>query len=74
MAIKPEASSGLEAAVARARLRAATTGELRPTFTGSTVAPVSEELADFVQTILTDGTYAEAVAGIGIDDPDLADI
>jgi hypothetical protein len=35
---------------------------------------MSEEVADFVQRILTDGTYAQAVAGIGNEDPDLADL
>lgn len=74
MAIEPGTSSELEAAVARARVRAATTGELRPTVNGTAVAPLSEELTDFVQKILTDGTYAQAVAGIGIEDPDLADL
>lgn len=74
MAIEPEASTQLKAAVARVRLRAASTGELRPIVTNSTAAPMSEEVADFVQRILTDGTYAQAVAGIGNEDPDLADL
>ena len=74
MAIEPEASSELDAAVARARFQAAATGELRPILTRSSGAPMSEELADFVDRILTDGTYARAIAGIGNDDPDLADV
>jgi len=64
----------LEAAVERARARAARTGELRPVLSGSFAASVSAELADFVQRILTDGTYAQAVARIGEQDPDLANI
>ncbi len=64
----------LEAAVERARSRAARTGELRPVVRGSFAAIVPDELADFVQQILTDGTYARAVERIGEQDPDLANI
>ena len=64
----------LEGAVARARARAARTGELRTVVSGSFATCVSDELADFAQRILTDGTYARAVAHIGEEDPDLADI
>ncbi len=62
----------LEAAVVRARARAEKTGELRPVVTGSFAPAVSDELAHFVERILTDGTYARAVAHIGEIDPDLA--
>lgn len=66
--------SELDAVVARARARAASTGELRPEVTGSFAAAIPDEVADFVQQILTDGTYAEAVKSIGEQDPDLATI
>lgn len=64
----------LEAAVARARSRSAATGELRAGASGSAASVIPGELADFVERILTDGTYAEAVARIGEEDPDLATI
>jgi hypothetical protein len=69
-------SAELEAAVERARARAARTGELRPIVGGSFAVSVSvsDELAEFVQRILTDGTYAHAVGRIGEEDPDLANI
>ena len=62
-----------DAAVERARARAAKTGEL-PVVGGSFAAAVSDEFADFVERIVTDGTYARAVARIGAEDPDLANI
>ncbi len=74
MAIEPEASTERDVAVARARFQAAATGELRPILTPSSVTPTSEELGDFVDRILKDGTYAQAIASIGNDDPDLADV
>lgn len=64
----------LEAAVERARRRAAATGELRAGASRSAASVIPVELADFVERILTDGTYAEAVARIGEEDPDLATI
>jgi hypothetical protein len=64
----------LEAAVARARGRAARTGELEPVVTGSPVITFPSDLVDFVQQILSDGTYARAVERIGEEDPDLASI
>ena len=74
MAIEHEASTELEAAVARARARAAATGDLHPIITGTLHGSVSEELADFAQRILTDGTYAREVSRLGQEDPDLAAI
>jgi len=64
----------LEAAVERARELAARTGELRPVVTGSFGALVPDELAHFVEQILSDGTYARAVERIGREDPDLASV
>jgi hypothetical protein len=64
----------LEDAVRRARARAAKTGELRPDVSRSLEAPIPDDLADFLQRILTDGTYAREVVRIGEDDPDLANI
>ena len=66
--------SGLKSAVKRARSQAATTGELQPTGKGFSHISVPDELADFVQRILTDGTYARAIERIGDEDPDLADV
>ncbi len=66
--------ANLEAVVERARARAARTGELRPVVSGSFAPAVPDEVADFVQRILTDGTYASAVKRIGEQDPDLANI
>ncbi len=62
------------AAVERARVRAERTGELRPGPSTSLVTSIPDELAEFVDRILTDGTYAREVARIGREDPDLASI
>lgn len=67
-------SAELEGAVERARARAAETGELRAVVSGSVTGCASDELAEFVERILTDGTYARAVARIGEEDPDLANV
>jgi hypothetical protein len=64
----------LAAAVERARTRASRSGELRPFINNSVRAVVSDELAAFVERILTDGTYAEEVTRIGEHDPDLASL
>ena len=74
VAIEHEAPTELDTAVARARARAAATGDLRPIITGTFEGSVSEELADFAQRILTDGTYAREVRRLGQEDPDLATI
>ncbi len=63
-----------EAAVAHARAQAAASGGLRGVVRGSFAAAVSEEVAEFAQMVLTDGTYARAVDQIGQLDPDLANI
>jgi hypothetical protein len=68
-----EADVTLQLTVERARKRADETGELRPALrSGFTRRPVSAELAEFVHRVLTDGTFAEAVRQIGIEDPDMA--
>ncbi len=66
--------SEFEAAVIRARARAARTGELDPKLSGSFATSVTIEVADFLERILTDGTYSREVARIGEEDPDLASI
>ncbi len=72
--MKQRIPAELEAAVERARARASRTGELRSVVGGSFAAAVPVELANFVERILTDGTYARAVERIGEQDPDLANI
>lgn len=62
------------AAVERAKVRAERTGELRPGPSTSLATSVPQDLADFVDRILTDGTYAREVARIGQEDPDLASL
>lgn len=74
MAMEQIVPADLEAAVARARRRAAATGELRPAVRVSCVSVIPAELADFAVQILTDGAYAEAVARIGQEVPDLATV
>ena len=74
MAIEHEAPTELDTAVARARARAEATGELHPIISGRFEGSVSEELADFAQRILNDGTYAREVRRLGQEDPDLASI
>ncbi len=69
-----EVPADIEAAVERARQRAAKTGELRPGSSRSFPVSIPQELADFLQRILTDGTYAQAVERVGREDPNLADI
>jgi hypothetical protein len=73
MALEHPLPELLEAAVERARMRAARSGELEPAST-SEETPIPEELSDFVTRILGDGTYAKAVERIGRDDPDLATV
>jgi hypothetical protein len=62
------------AAVERARVRAERTGELPAAPNRLQVTVVPDELAEFVDRILTDGTYAREVALIGGEDADLASI
>lgn len=65
--------AGLDAVIDRARRRAAETGELRPTGRRLSSLAVPDDLAEFAQRVLTDGTYARTVERIAADDPDLAD-
>lgn len=74
MAVEQQAVSDFEAAVERARARAAATGELKPTSRRLDAVPASLELAEFVRRVLTDGTCARAVEEIGREDPNLASI
>jgi hypothetical protein len=67
------AAEDLAAVVARARDRAARTGELRPVMAGSFASAVPGDVADFAEQILRDGSFASEVERIGRDDPDLAD-
>lgn len=60
-------------AVERVRRSLAATGELRPPRAGRFESPVPSELRDAVERILTDGTYASAVAAVVAEEPDLAD-
>jgi hypothetical protein len=64
----------LGAAVARARERAARSGELARVRRAPDAPPPPAEVGAFVRRILSDGTYARAVERIGTDDPDLATI
>jgi hypothetical protein len=64
----------LEVAVARARGRAAASGELHPKASSSAPSPVGAAVGEFVERILTDGTYARTALRIGEEDPDLATI
>ena len=74
MAMEQPASTELEAAVRRARSRAAATGELRPQISQPGRAPLPSEVGDFVRRILTDGSYDRVVEKIGREDPDLATV
>ena len=74
MAMEQPASTELEAAVRRARSRAAATGELRPQSSQPGRAPLPSEVGDFVRRILTDGSYDRVVEEIGREDPDLATV
>jgi hypothetical protein len=69
LALNPE----LDEVVARARRRAAETGEFARFRTGPYRSPVPPEVADAVLDLLRDGTYAAAVARVVADDPDLGD-
>lgn len=72
VAMKHEADETLRVAVERARRRAQATGELRPNGTRSLRRPVLPELREFGHRVLTDGSYAEAVEQLGIEDPEIA--
>jgi hypothetical protein len=73
VAIDHTRPNDLQVAVERARARGQSSGEFRPVIAGSFVLPVSDELAAFIDRILSDGTYFEAVAQLVADDPELAD-
>jgi hypothetical protein len=72
VAVEFSTPSEFELAVARARNRAAATGEPRPGEKGLAAVPVPAELAEFVQRVLSDGTYARAVEQLGREDTNLA--
>jgi hypothetical protein len=72
VAVEFPIQSEFELAVVRARDRAAATGEPRPGGKGLAAVPVTAELAEFVQRVLSDGTYARAVEQLGREDPNLA--
>jgi len=74
VAIEHVKQAELETAIERARVRAAKTGELRPGVRDTSVTTIPDAVADFVEQILTDGTYAREVERIGKEDPDLANI
>ncbi|MGH9124758.1 MAG: hypothetical protein ACRDZ8_08535 [Acidimicrobiales bacterium] len=73
VAVDHTTPSELQVAVERARALAQSSGEFRPVIAGSFVQPVSDELAAFIDRILRDGTYFQAVAQLVADDPELAD-
>lgn len=73
MAIEPGAPSELQIAVEHARAQARSSGELRPVITGSFVLPVSDELAAFVERVIGDGIYIQAIAQLIAGDPEIAD-
>ena len=74
MAVDPiELSPELGRLVERARLAAEAAGELRPPASGPLLSTVPVEAQEAIVSLLRDGTYADAVARIAAEDPDLAD-
>jgi hypothetical protein len=71
VAIEHGAPSEIQVAVEHARARSS--GEVRPLITGSFGLPVSEGLAAFVDRVIGEGTYVQAIAQLVADDPELAD-
>lgn len=63
----------LAAVVERARRRAEEMGELPHKPFPPFESKIPPELAEVILELLRDGTYAEAVARIAADDPELAD-
>jgi hypothetical protein len=74
VALEPWTTRGPYLAVSRARARAERTGELEPIPSGALALSIEDDLADFLQCIVTDGTYVDEVARIGEADPDVATI
>jgi hypothetical protein len=74
MAVDPiDLDPELRELVARARRRAEEAGELRPPSHGPIRSSISPEAQAVIMEWLRDGGYAEAVARIAAEDPDLAD-
>ncbi len=63
----------LAAVVERARWRAVELGELPRGSLPPYESKIATEVADVILRMLRDGTYAEAVARIAAEDPELAD-
>jgi hypothetical protein len=70
MAIDLQANRGLREAIARARAAADKDGSLHP-LPGKHVQ-VTPEFRAAIARLVSDGTYASAVAEVVADDPDLA--
>lgn len=73
VATKLRLEPDLAATVERARQRAAEFGELRPADGSLLQLQIPPEVGAVIGQLLRDGTYAEAVARVVADDPDLAD-
>lgn len=73
MATKLRLDPDLAAVVERARRRAVEMGEWPRGPFPSYEPKLSAEVADAIMELLRDGTYAEAVARIAAEDPELAD-
>lgn len=74
MAVDPiDLDPELRRLVERARRAAEEAGELRPPGRGPIRSSISPEAQAVIMEWLRDGGYAEAVARIAAEDPDLAD-
>lgn len=73
MATKPRFDRDLAAAVERARHRVTEAGELSPGGGAPFQSRIPPEVGAAVGELLRNGTYAEAIARIAGDDPDLTD-
>lgn len=74
MAVDPiSVSPELEEAIARARRQAEAAGELGRRRPVRPREPLPPEVRAFFRRILDDGSYAEAVARLGAEDPEIAD-
>lgn len=74
MAVDPiDLDPELRRLVERARRAAEEAGELRPPGRGPIRSSISAEAQAVIMEWLRDGGYAEAVARIAAEDPDLAD-
>ena len=72
MATKLHRDPELAAAVARARVQAERSGELRPPRVGTVVPSMPSEAQKIIGDWVRDGGYQDAVTRIGLEDPDLA--